>query len=257
MLVADQLVIGYGARRVAGPLSMQLPAGEFACLLGPNGAGKSTLLRTLGGMQSALSGRVIESDVDLSRLSARERAQRIAVVLTDRTSTGLLSAYELVALGRLPHTGWNGRLGPQDHAAVDSALRAVGSIDFAQRLVADLSDGERQRIWLARALAQEPRALLLDEVLAFLDLPRRVQIMRLLRRIARERSIAVLLSCHDLELALRDADRLWLMMPNGTVRIGNADELSNDGSLNEAFANEGVRYDAAERRFYAREDQTA
>ena len=257
MLAPDQLVIGYGARRVAGPIDTTLSGGEFACLLGPNGAGKSTLLRTLSGMQPPLAGRVRIAGEDLSRLGARERARRLAVVLTDRTATGLLTAQELVALGRLPHTGWNGRLGPQDHAAIESALRAVGSEDFAGRLVSDLSDGERQRIWLARALAQEPRVLLLDEVLAFLDLPRRVKTMQLLGRIARERQIAVLLSCHDLELALRDADRLWLMMPDGTMCVGDAETLSNDGSLDQAFANEGVRYDAGQRRFYALEGAMA
>lgn len=253
MLSTGDLVIGYDHHRVAGPINAALPAGQFACLLGPNGAGKSTLLRTLAGMQPPVSGKVRVGEADLQSLSARERARRIAVVLTDRTTTGMLTAYELVALGRLPHTGWNGRLGERDHAAINSALEAVGSLDFSARLVTDLSDGERQRIWLARALAQDPKVLLLDEVLAFLDLPRRVQIMYLLRRIARERNIAVLLSCHDLELALRDADNLWLVMPNGELRVGDAKTLTMDNSLESAFAHEGVRFDAENCRFVVRE----
>jgi iron complex transport system ATP-binding protein len=134
-------------------------AGEFVCLLGPNGAGKTTLLRTLAGMQPALAGDVEIEGRPLAILRGKARAQRLAVVLTERVGTGLLSARELVALGRQPYTGWGGRLRDEDHAAVDRALADVGSLEYASRLVSDLSDGERQRIWLARALAQEPRVL--------------------------------------------------------------------------------------------------
>jgi len=257
MLSVEELVIGYGTTRVAGPLDVQLAAGEFACLLGPNGSGKSTLLRTLAAMQPPLAGRLRIGDDDVAGLSALERARCIAIVLTERPATGLLRARELVELGRLPHTDWSGRLRDEDHAAVDAALGAVGAQQFANRYVADLSDGERQRIWLARALAQQPKVILLDEVLAFLDLPGRVQTMHLLRRIAREQNLAVLLSCHDLELALHAADKLWIHLPGGQLRAGNAQAIIADGSLQLAFEQKGVRYDTATSRFVVHEGEAA
>lgn len=254
MLHVESLVIGYRHAVVARDLTFELAAGEFACLLGPNGAGKSTLLRTLLGMQPALGGQICVDQVPLSGLAARQRARRIAAVLTERVATGLLTARELVALGRQPHTDWNGQLRAEDHAAVERALADVGSLNYSARLVSDLSDGERQRIWLARALAQDPRLLVLDEVLAFLDLPRRVQVMHLLRRIARERGIGIVLSCHDIELAMRDADTLWLLEPGGRFHVGAPDTLATAGTLEAVFAREGVRFDQGSGRFYVAEE---
>jgi iron complex transport system ATP-binding protein len=243
MLSATGLSIGYGRTVVSRDLSVALEAGQFVCLLGPNGAGKSTLLRTLAGMQPALAGEVHIEGSPLSSLRGKARARRLAVVLTERIGTGLLTARELVALGRQPYTGWDGRLREEDHIAVDRALADVGSLDYASRLVSDLSDGERQRIWLARALAQEPSVLLLDEVLAFLDLPRRVLVMDLLRRLAHQRRIGVVLSCHDLHLALREADRLWLLEPDGRLHVGTPDQLRHGGALASAFARDGIHFD--------------
>ncbi|MBO9343739.1 MAG: ABC transporter ATP-binding protein, partial [Roseiflexus sp.] len=236
ILATEHLSIGYAPRRgprriVASNLNLTLHAGEVVCLLGPNGVGKSTLLRTLVGMQPPLDGRVWLDGVDLSTLSAREIARRVSVVLTERVEVGQLTVYALVALGRHPHTDWTGRLTPHDEAIVRQALEAVNAVNLAGRLVHELSDGERQRVMVARALAQEPLVVVLDEPTAFLDLPRRVEIMRLLRRLAHETQRAMILSTHDLDLALRSADLLWLMAPGGGVHAGAPEDLVLGGAF--------------------------
>lgn len=254
ILETHALTIGYAAGRkpprvVARDIHETLHAGELVCLLGPNGAGKSTLLRTVAGVQSPLAGRVLLDGVDLHTLKPREIAARVAVVLTDRIDTGVMSGYELVALGRHPHTGWGGGLRDEDHAAVQRAIDAVGAGDIAALPVAHLSDGQRQKLMIARALAQDTPLLLLDEPTAFLDLPRRVEIMHLLRALTRASGRAALLSTHDLDLALRTADRVWLMTPQGTLVTGAPEDLVLSGAFAAAFAAEGAHFDAVSGAF--------
>jgi iron complex transport system ATP-binding protein len=242
----QRLTVGYRRRRetvVAADLSLSLADGEFVCLIGPNGAGKTTLIRTLAGMQKPLSGRVMLRGQDISRLTPNALARMLSVVLTDRIDPGMLTAREVVALGRHPHTGWDARLSDHDHAAVEDAIASVDALALADRPFRDLSDGERQKIMIARALAQSPTLLILDEPTAFLDLPRRVEVMRVLRRLASERQVAVLVSTHDLDLALRSADRLWLIHPGGTLSVGAPEDLVLDGSLADAFRSAGAVFD--------------
>lgn len=248
ILETDDLAIGYRTHRrtqrlVAEPVNLRLYPGELVCLLGPNGAGKSTLLRTLAGMQPPLRGQVRVAGTDPYHTSPRVLARRLGVVLTDRAEVGALSVRALTALGRYPHTGWSGRLTPRDEVAIDQALTAVGIAAFAPRLVHELSDGERQKVMIARALAQEPKLLLLDEPTAFLDLPRRVELMGILRRLAREGERAVLLSTHDLDLALRGADQLWLLQPGGSIQVGVPEELVLNGAFQAAFHGDGIDFD--------------
>lgn len=259
MLQACDLGIGYAPRRgprleVALHLDAHLLAGELVCLLGPNGAGKSTLMRTLAGLQKPLAGAVFLKGRNLHGLSERARARRLGLVLTERIEVGNLAAYALVALGRYPHTGWAGRLSPADEAVVRWAMDAVGARHLAGRSVGELSDGERQKVMIARALAQEPAVLLLDEPTAFLDLPRRVEVLQVLRRLAGDRDRAVLLSTHDLDLALRCADRLWLLPPNGPLQIGAPEDLVLSGAFQRTFAD--VEFDPALGSFHlAREPE--
>jgi iron complex transport system ATP-binding protein len=248
VLELNDLSVGYGLSRgerrvVLAGLSVALHAGEFACLLGPNGVGKSTLLRTAAAMQKPLAGTVTIGGVDVRKLRPRALAQRLGVVLTERVQVGILAAYDLVGLGRYPYTGWAGRLTERDHAVVRWAIAATGSEDLAARNVAELSDGERQRVMIARALAQEPAAMLLDEPTAFLDVSRRVEITGLLQRLARESGLAVLLSTHDLELALRTADTIWLVAPDGRFRAGAPEDLALDGTLEAAFRGPDLAFD--------------
>jgi iron complex transport system ATP-binding protein len=249
-LTAESLTVGYRPGRVvSGPLTVALAPGELACLIGPNGAGKSTLLRTLAGMQPPLAGRVFLGDRDLHQLAADERARNLAIVLTERVDDPHLSVYGLVALGRHPHTDWRGQLSERDHGVVRAALVRTGAAELAERRLNTLSDGERQRVLVARALAQEPRVLVLDEPTAFLDLPRRVALMQLLRRLAREARCAVVLSTHDLDLALRLSDQLWVMDAQGVLAVDIPEAHVLGGTLAAAFAADGLHFDPASGHF--------
>ncbi len=222
LLTADALTVGYRGRRGAPRTLLHIAhlavmAGSLVAVLGRNGSGKSTLLRTLAGLHPPLTGTLTVAGHDITRLAARDRARTIAVVLTGQPVSGDLRAAEVVALGRQPYTDWTGTLRPTDHAAIATALAAVGATALAPRRIYQLSDGERQRVWLARALAQQPRLLLLDEPTAFLDLPGRLELAALLRHLAHDSNRALIFSTHELDLALRVADRLWLLPGDGTL----------------------------------------
>jgi len=248
-LRTESLAVGYPGRTVLSGLDLELRAGELVCLLGPNGAGKSTLLRTLAGLQPPLAGRIWLKDRDAAALPAAARARRLAIVLTERMELGHLTVEDLASLGRHPHTGWSGRLRDEDRDAVRRGLEEAGAWDLRMRPCDELSDGEKQRAMLARALAQDPAALLLDEPTAFLDLPRRVGAMRALRRLARMRGRAVLASTHDLDLALRAADRLWLVSADGALRSGLPEDLALSGAIGGTFDQGDVAFDRATGEF--------
>ena len=248
VLQTENLTIGYAPKRqapyvVASDISVSLNRGEFVCLLGPNGAGKSTLIRTLVGMQTPLSGFVQLVGKDVSALSAQDLAQLLSVVLTDRVQVGILSVRDLVALGRYPYTDWTGRLTPEDDAVIAWAIRSAHAQALTYRNVGALSDGERQKVMIARALAQQPEVMVLDEPTAFLDLPRRVEMMTLLQKLAHETNKAILLSTHDLDLALRSADRIWLLPEGGPLQVGAPEDLVLNGAFERAFQSDGVQFD--------------
>jgi iron complex transport system ATP-binding protein len=245
VLIVSGLAIGYSSppRTLAENINLSLEGGELVCLLGPNGVGKSTLIRTMAGMHKALHGQIRLMGTDIGKLKPRDLAKRLSVVLTDKVDVGILTAYSLVALGRYPYTNWSGKLSAHDEAVVQWAIEAVGATALAKRNVNELSDGERQKIMIARALAQEPGLIILDEPTAYLDLPRRVEVMQTLRKLARETGRAVLLSTHDLDLALRSADKIWLLSSNGQLSVGAPEDLILAGAFQAAFRNEGVDFD--------------
>ena len=248
-LATHSLSVGYGNSRrsrqvVLQDVNLKLAQGEFICMLGPNGAGKSTLLRTIGKMQPLLGGSVEIDGRNIDSLSNHDLARILSVVLTDRLTVGRLTTYELVSLGRYPYTGWAAGLTPEDHRIIRWAIGATRSVELAARDVSDLSDGERQRVMIARALAQQPAVMLLDEPTAFLDLPTRVEITGLLKRLTRETGLAVLMSTHDLDLALRSADILWLITSEGEVLHGAPEDLILQGALQSTFSSEELVFDA-------------
>ncbi len=248
LLETAGLSIGYRQKKhqryiVAENLNLTLGRGELVCLVGPNGSGKSTLLRTISGMQQALAGEVFIDGKEIFRINPKVLARILSVVLTEKISTGILSAFALVALGRYPYTTWTGSLSAEDEERIIWALEAVGASGLASRHISELSDGERQKVMIARALAQEPELMILDEPTAFLDLPRRVEIMALLKRLAGTSSRAIVLSTHDLELALRTADRMWLISPGGSIDTGAPEDLVLNGALERSFAAEGIHFD--------------
>ncbi|MFD7660491.1 ABC transporter ATP-binding protein [Actinosynnema sp. NPDC059797] len=219
--------------------------GELITLIGPNGAGKSTLLRTLVGAQPPLAGHVLLDGRDLADLSPRQRARRLAVTLTEPVDVGQMSVESVVALGRIPHRSWIGREGARDRAAVDRALADAGVEELRDRPLTDLSDGERQRVMVARALAQEPAVLVLDEPTAFLDVARRIEFAAMLTRLAATTGAAVVLSTHDLGFALRRADQVWLVDGDGAVTAGAPEDLACGDAVTRAFAGEDMSFDDA------------
>ena len=214
MITLKNLVVGYPdgrhTRQLNHAATEEAHDGMLTCLIGANGAGKSTLLRTIAGFQLPLEGTVLLGGDDVRALSPRQRAERMAVVLTDRPDVMCTTVWEMVATGRAPFTGFWGRLSGKDRNIVTRSLRLVGIEWMADRTVASLSDGERQKVMIAKALAQQTPVILLDEPTAFLDYPSRVEVMQLLLNIAHEEHKTVLLSTHDLDLALQTADRIWL-----------------------------------------------
>ena len=257
LLSASGLAVGYTRGKGTGKVVRQgldfvLCPGEMVCLLGANGTGKSTLLRTLAAFQPPLAGQLLLQGKPLAAYSEREKSRRIGVVLTDKAQAGGLLVRELVALGRQPHTGFWGRLGSRDRRLVDEALASVRIAHKAEAYVAELSDGERQKVMIAKALVQECPLILLDEPTAFLDVESRIEIMLLLHGIARREGRAVLLSTHDIDQALVQADRLWLLGEGGGVQCGVTEDMVYAGALDALFDPQRMRFDRASGTYFPR-----
>lgn len=224
-ITTNRLTVGYRGHRVVEDISLSLPCGRLVCLLGPNGAGKSTLLRTLCGFQPPIAGTVTISGSDITTMSAAEVARLVSVVLTDRPPTPSLTAAEMVGMGRAPYTGFWGRLSDDDHRLVSEAMQTVGIAPLATRRMGRLSDGERQKVMIAKALAQHTPVIVLDEPTAFLDYPSKVAVMKTLARLAHDEGKTILMSTHDLELAAQLGDEL-MEIENKHIRKITADEVS-------------------------------
>jgi iron complex transport system ATP-binding protein len=250
MLTTTNLSIGYKSRNngdkiIASALDLNLKRGEMVCLLGPNGAGKSTLMRTLSGLQPKLSGTVRIGDENLDLMHASTLAQKLSLVLTERIEAGNLNVGEVVALGRTPYTSWLGNLNASDQQKIRSAMEVTGMIAMKNHKLNTLSDGERQKVMLARALAQDTPIILLDEPTAHLDLPNRVEMMRLLHQLAKKMGKAILLSTHELDLALQAADRLWLMPAHGALLTGTPEDLVLNGGFETTFTKPGFYFNVS------------
>ena len=263
MIELKDLTIGYAQKNntkvVASGINATLHSGRLTCLIGANGIGKSTLLRTLSAFQPPLSGEIFidnESPIPLSTLSDKQLSRLIGVVLTEKPDVQNMTVFELVGLGRSPYTGFWGRLNEDDKEVVKESLRLVGIESLQDRLIQTLSDGERQKTMIAKALAQQTPVIYLDEPTAFLDYPSKVEMLTLLRHLARETGKTIFLSTHDMELALQIADELWLMTAespsnNGlcqspketTLIIGTPRELASNGSLSHFIDRPGLHFD--------------
>jgi iron complex transport system ATP-binding protein len=242
------LAIGYAQRGrertvVHDSLRLQLYAGELTGLLGLNGAGKSTLLRTLCGFQPPLGGQIRIKGRLLSRYSQGELSRIIGVVLTEKTNAGGITAAELVALGRHPYTGFFGRLKAGDKRIVADSLEAVGMTRKSGGYIAELSDGERQKVMIAKVLAQQCPVIILDEPTAFLDVTSRIETVSLLHRLAAEQEKAILLSTHDLDLAIQMSDSLWLQEKGRDMTCGTPEDLILSGAFETFFHKKGFTFD--------------
>ncbi|WP_336248714.1 ABC transporter ATP-binding protein [Stomatohabitans albus] len=250
----QHVAVGYdrGKRRertILRDITTTVSQGDLIGLVGPNGAGKSTLLRTIAGLQPPLAGSITVAGFQVGSTPKRVMAKVLAAVLTDRSIGGRLRVHEVVALGRYPHSGLGARLDDQDRAVMARALNAVGASALWNRDVTELSDGQRQRVLVARALAQEPMVMVLDEPTAFLDPPGRIALLELLREVSTEQAIAMVVCTHDVDLMLHYADRFWIAGPGEVVHIGDPDTTARDGTLETAFQTDGVIFDHERARF--------
>ena len=243
----ESLSTGYRNKKnvtvVAHDINATILGGELTCLLGPNGAGKSTLLRTLSAFLPPVKGDISIMGRNLRDYTDKELAKAIGVVLTEKTDLRNMTVYDLIGLGRSPYTGFWGTLHEDDRRVVDEAIEMVGIGPLKDRMIQTLSDGERQKVMIAKALAQQTPVIFLDEPTAFLDFPSKVEIMQLLHVLSRTTGKTIFLSTHDLELALQIADTIWLMDRDKGVVIGTPDKLAKDGSLNSFFAQRDIKFD--------------
>ncbi len=223
-------------------LNLTLEKGKLVALLGQNGAGKSTLLRALTCDERPISGTIEVDGKNLLEMPQKQRSRILGLVSTERIQAGALTVTELVGLGRQPHTGFLGRLDEEDHQIVHQAMVDAGIISKANEYVASLSDGERQKAMIARALAQQTPIIILDEPTAFLDVASRIETMRLLQTLAHDRGKAVLLSSHDISQSLMLADQLWLITTDRQVLTGAPADLIKAGAMDYLFTNRSIHF---------------
>ena len=249
-IILQDLSIGYtqkhSVKTVVSHINASIAQGELTCLLGSNGVGKSTLLRTLSAFQPKLSGSIMLNTsgqaVALDTLTDKQLSRLIGVVLTEKPDVRNMTVREMVALGRSPYTGFWGTLSKDDYRIVDESIELVGIQVLSQRMVDTLSDGERQKVMIAKALAQRTPVIFLDEPTAFLDFPSKVEVMQLLRHLASTMQKTIFMSTHDLELALQVADTIWLMEKE-RLSVGTPRQLADNGALPNFVEREGIKFD--------------
>lgn len=254
----EQLSVGYGQPgetplEVLKDVNLQAAPGEMVALIGSNGIGKSTLLRTLAGFQPWFSGDIRISGNGLKTLGPKEIARIMSFVSTENVRVPNLSVFDLVAYGRFPYTNWIGMLSDNDKAIVNEAIEKVGLGGFGHRPVMQISDGERQRAMIARALAQDTPVIILDEPTAYLDVSNKYEIFHLLQVLANEKKKTVVLSTHDLNIALREVDKLWIVTETGTYQ-GAPEDAVLKGWLNQLFRNEHVGFDPNAGEFFFKKE---
>jgi iron complex transport system ATP-binding protein len=248
VLTISALKIGYHDRRrrpipIAGPLNIEAHPGEFICLIGPNGSGKSTLMRTICKVQSKLDGHVKLSNTDIEDIPRKELAKQLSVVLTDPIPQVNLNVKTLISFGRYPHTGWLGNMTSQDLEMIAWAIKSTHLETLADRNLHELSDGELQKAMIARALSQDTKLMLLDEPTAHLDVASRIEIIRLLKNLTRKTGKTIILTTHELDLALKAADKIWMLSAEHSFQHGSPEDLALNGVVNEIFGGDGLTFD--------------
>src|SRR5690554_3853625 len=246
-LQLSDVTIGYpgikGIRNVQSNLSLSADSGELIALIGKNGCGKSTLIRSIACLQPIYCGTIYLEGKNLIGLKPVKRAQLLSVVLTGQHSVASFNVRELISNGRDPYTGWLGSLSERDNEIVSKSMEQTYLEGFSDRNIHELSDGERQRVFIARALAQDNPLILLDEPTSHLDLPNRINILLLLQKLARDTGKTILISTHELEIAMQVADKMWLMENRGGVSVGIPEDMVLNGSFDKVFYNNNYEFD--------------
>ena len=245
MIQLKDLTLGYGRRILLDNVSARIPEGQLVALFGRNGTGKSTLLRAMMGLEKPQSGEIILQEKNVASLKPERLARNISFVTTDKVRIANLRCEDVVALGRAPYTNWLGQLQGEDLKRVDNAMRLVGMSGYADKTMDKMSDGECQRIMIARALAQDTPVILLDEPTAFLDLPNRYELCLLLKRLAQEENKCIVFSTHDLDIALSICDFIMLIDNHHLYALPTS-EMVASGHIERLFHNESITFDAQE-----------
>lgn len=241
------LSIGYHTgkkeRIVQSNLNLTASQGELIALIGRNGCGKSTLLRSIASLQPIFDGKIKISGEDINQISPKKRARLISVVLTDQRAEASFNVKELISIGRDPYTGWLGSLSQEDDDIISKAIEMTNLTGFEERNIQELSDGERQRVFIARALAQDTPIILLDEPTSHLDLPNRISILLLLQNLARNTNKTIFISTHELETAMQVADKIWLMEKLKGVYVGTPEDMVLKGTFDNVFSHTNYDFD--------------
>lgn len=245
LLATHSLSVGYKHTTILKDINISIFPAEVVSLLGSNGIGKSTLLKSLTGEIDAMSGSVEIDNTPLKNLSNKALSQLIAIVTTERVQAGGLKVEELVSLGRHPHTGFFGKLSQKDKQIAIEAMQSVGIYHKKDSFTSELSDGERQKMMIARAIAQQTPIIILDEPFSFLDTASRIEIFALLKKISREKGVAILLSSHDVAQSMRMSDRIIMIDRNRNVTCGTPSEIIQEGNINNLFDSQNIVYDTA------------
>lgn len=252
MIRFENLTLGYGSRTLIDSLTGEIRRGHLTALVGRNGTGKSTLLRAIAQLGDIASGEIFIDGKELSHISPSEMASKVALVTTDKVRIANLRCRDVVALGRAPYTNWIGRMQEQDNEIVEQSLAAVGMSDYANKTMDRMSDGECQRIMIARALAQQTPIILLDEPTAFLDMPNRYELCTLLRGLAHRENKSILFSTHELDIALELCDSIALIAPP-QMHILPTEEMIRSGHIERLFTTGVVSFDPETRTVSIRE----
>ena len=246
-LQLNNVTIGYPAKKgskvIQSALQLSADRGELIALIGKNGCGKSTLLRSIACLQPLLGGTVLLNGENIHDKTPKERAKLISVVLTNRQAVASFTVKELISIGRDPYTGWLGSLSPEDEKIIDESIEMTYLHGFENRNIHELSDGERQRVFIARALAQDTPVILLDEPTSHLDLPNRINVLLLLQKLARETRKTIFISTHELETAMQVADKIWLMEKNNGVTVGAPEDMVLNGDFDKVFRHHSYEFD--------------
>lgn len=252
ILKISDLNIGYKTPKlkilVAQNIDLELAKGSLTALVGANGIGKSTLLKTILGFEKEFRGAILLADKNISEITPKELAQSISVVLTEKLPSSNLSVYELVALGRQPYTNWIGELSAEDKEKIEQAIELTQIHSFVHKKHFELSDGQLQKVMIARALAQDTEVMILDEPTTHLDLLHKISVFKLLKRLVQQTQKCILFSTHDIDLAIEFCDEIIVMTPE-KIQKDSPDNLIQNGVFDELFSGESVWFDPEKRKF--------
>lgn len=242
VIAAKKLDVGYDKKKVVSGIELEALRGQVVCLLGPNGAGKSTILRTLSGLIAPLGGVVEIKGENIRSVKSAELSKTLSLVLTGASEPSLMTVYELAAMGRTPYTGFMGKLSARDREIVEQSLEAVGALALKDRYFSELSDGEKQKVMIARALVQEPELMILDEPTSHLDVKHKVEVINVLRRLSEEKNITCIISLHDIDLAIKGCGTLLLVNDGKIIAQGLPEDIIKSGTIQSLYGISGAKY---------------